>query len=170
MPIWEASTEAGYVSLSRGRTANHLYVPDTDQPGARSDDDGHLDRLAARLSRRRTQTLATRQLPHALPGTWQTGRTNPPDTPRIEGISRRLSPSSLRHRGCPHWESAAPSCTNSYGAAFSSRCTSELADAFPRTRSRSWWRGSAPRPDQDRATRGGPRRWPSRDDEEARAR
>jgi conjugative relaxase-like TrwC/TraI family protein len=81
--------EAGYVALSRGRTANHLYVPDhTDPSGAADGEDGYLDGLAARLCWRRTQTLATRQLPHTRPGVWQTGRTNLPDSPRIEGISR----------------------------------------------------------------------------------
>jgi ATP-dependent exoDNAse (exonuclease V) alpha subunit len=80
--------EAGYVALSRGRTANHIYVPDhTDQPAAGADD-GYLDELAARLSQRRTQTLATRQLPRTQPGRWQTRRPDYPASPRIEGISR----------------------------------------------------------------------------------
>jgi len=80
--------EAGYVALSRGRTANHLYVPDpTDQPGAVAGD-GYLDALAARLSRRRTQTLATRQLPRRQPGRWETNRHLRPDPPQAEGISR----------------------------------------------------------------------------------
>jgi ATP-dependent exoDNAse (exonuclease V) alpha subunit len=80
--------EAGYVALSRGRTANHLYVPDhTDQPGVR-DDDGYLDELAARLSRRRTQTLATRQLPRRHPGPWARTTTSDLTQRRAEGISR----------------------------------------------------------------------------------
>jgi ATP-dependent exoDNAse (exonuclease V) alpha subunit len=79
--------EAGYVALSRGRTANHLYVVDhTDQPSFR-DDEGYLDELAARLSRRRSQVLATRQLPRSQPGRWQTSRHVQPDPPRAEGIT-----------------------------------------------------------------------------------
>ena len=80
--------EAGYVALSRGRTANHLYVADDTDQRDRGLEQGHLDELAARLCRRRTQTLATRQLPRTQPGRWQTSRTTQPDQPRIEGISR----------------------------------------------------------------------------------
>ncbi|MGH8938143.1 MAG: C-terminal helicase domain-containing protein, partial [Actinomycetes bacterium] len=81
--------EAGYVALSRGRTANHLYVPDqVDQPAAAGTEDGYLDELAARLSRRRTQTLATQQLPRSRPDSWQTPRREYPPPPRIEGIGR----------------------------------------------------------------------------------
>ena len=81
--------EAGYVALSRGRSANHLFIPDqTDQPGAAGSEDGYLDELASRLSRRRTQTLATRQLPRSQPGRWQTSRHVQPDQHRAEGISR----------------------------------------------------------------------------------
>ncbi len=80
--------EAGYVALSRGRTANHLYVPDdTSQPAAVAGD-GHLDELAARLSQRRSQTLATRQLPRSQPDRWQTRRPDHPAAPRAEGITR----------------------------------------------------------------------------------
>ena len=83
--------EAGYVALSRGRTANHLYVPDhTDQHGAAAGD-GYHDELAARLARRRTQTLATRQLPRSQPDRWQPSRhVQPvqPDQHRAEGITR----------------------------------------------------------------------------------
>ncbi len=55
--------EASYVGLSRGRQANHLYVPETDP--ARLNDD--LADLAARLVSSRAHTMATRQLPHPLP-------------------------------------------------------------------------------------------------------
>ncbi len=80
--------EAGYVALSRGWAANHLYVPDdTDQPAAVAGD-GHLDELAARLSQRRSQTLATRQLSRSQPDRWQTRRPGYPPPPRIEGITR----------------------------------------------------------------------------------
>ena len=80
--------EAGYVAMSRGRTANHLYVPDdADQ---RSVD---IERATSTSSppasaQRRTQTLASRQLPRTQPGRWQTSRSTQPDQPRIEGISR----------------------------------------------------------------------------------
>ncbi len=80
--------EAGYVALSRGRAANHLYVPDGTSQSAAVAGDGHLDHLAARLSRRRTQTLATRQLPRSQPDRWQTRRPDHPAAPRTEGISR----------------------------------------------------------------------------------
>ena len=68
--------EAGYVALSRGRTTNHLYVPDDhdDGPNALVDNGQHLDRLAARLAVRRGQTLATRQLPRLRPNAWRTCR------------------------------------------------------------------------------------------------
>jgi len=84
--------EAGYVALSRGGVANHLYVPDnTDvrENGATSrvKDEGHLDRLAARLAVRRTQTLATRQLPRV--GRWQpTVAVTDTVHSRAEGMSR----------------------------------------------------------------------------------
>jgi ATP-dependent exoDNAse (exonuclease V) alpha subunit len=81
--------EAGYVALSRGRAANHLYVPDdTSQTRAAGADDGYLDELAARLSHRRTQTLATRQLPRTRPGAWKSTTTTDPALQRAEGISR----------------------------------------------------------------------------------
>ncbi len=80
--------EAGYVALSRGRTANHLYVADDTDQRDRVLEQGHLDELAARLSQRRTQTLATRQLPRTQPGRWQPSRNIQPDQRRIEGISR----------------------------------------------------------------------------------
>jgi ATP-dependent exoDNAse (exonuclease V) alpha subunit len=86
--------EAGYVALSRGRAANHLYVPDdNDVPdeGATPfvDEARHIDRLAARLAVRRTQTLATRQLPRPAPGRWQYPTSSPdPLTRRAEGMSR----------------------------------------------------------------------------------
>jgi ATP-dependent exoDNAse (exonuclease V) alpha subunit len=80
--------EAGYVALSRGRVANHLYVP-ADLDGHRSsrvEDERHLDRLAARLAVRRTQTLATRQLPRLRPGSWRS--VGDAMHQRAEGISR----------------------------------------------------------------------------------
>lgn len=85
--------EAGYVALSRGRAANHLYVPDDVPSGNNAtpfvDEARHLDRLAARLAVRRTQTLATRQLPRPAPGRWQSPSTSPePVTRRAEGMSR----------------------------------------------------------------------------------
>ena len=80
--------EAGYVALSRGRAANHLYVADDTSEPAAVTGDGYLDELAARLSRRRTQTLATRQLPLSQPGRWQTSRHVRPDQHRAEGITR----------------------------------------------------------------------------------
>ncbi|MBA2769674.1 MAG: hypothetical protein H0U35_11195 [Sporichthyaceae bacterium] len=81
--------EAGYVALSRGRTANHLYVPDDhdDGPNALVDNGQHLDRLAARLAVRRGQTLATRQLPRLRPNAWRTSVEHP-TRERREGLSR----------------------------------------------------------------------------------
>ena len=81
--------EAGYVALSRGRAANHLYVPD-DQVDERTavDGEGHLDRLAARLAVRRTQTLATRQLTRDRDNGWRQPRTQDVNQARVEGISR----------------------------------------------------------------------------------
>ena len=80
--------EAGYVALSRGRVANHLYVTDDNDDLAVSVDDGrHLDRLAARLAIRRTQTLATRQLPRTAPGRWQSRVTPAPEYRHVEGRS-----------------------------------------------------------------------------------
>jgi conjugative relaxase-like TrwC/TraI family protein len=79
--------EAGYVAMSRGRTANHLYVAEADDRGQFAAGDG-LDRVAARLAVRRSQALATRQLPRTQPDRWQTRRHEYPALPRIEGISR----------------------------------------------------------------------------------
>ncbi|MBA2768921.1 MAG: AAA family ATPase, partial [Sporichthyaceae bacterium] len=81
--------EAGYVALSRGRAANHLYVPDdpVDERTVAVDGKRHLDRLAARLAVRRTQTLATRQLHRSVPGRWQPDSTLVAQQ-RTEGISR----------------------------------------------------------------------------------
>ena len=82
--------EAGYVALSRGRAANHLYVPDdpVDERTVAVDGERHLDRLAARLAVRRTQTLATRQLPRSRPTvTWRT-LAAVPIRYRSEGLSR----------------------------------------------------------------------------------
>ena len=87
--------EAGYVALSRGRLANHLYVPDgldgldgiDGDRTSRVEDERHLDRLAARLAIRRTQTLATRQLPRTAPGRWQSRVTPAPEYRHVEGRS-----------------------------------------------------------------------------------
>ena len=78
--------EAGYVALSRGRAANHLYVPDDEAMGT-VDDGRHLDRLAARLAVSQHQTLAVRQLRRVLTNR---GRTSGHDreTHRTEGMSR----------------------------------------------------------------------------------
>jgi ATP-dependent exoDNAse (exonuclease V) alpha subunit len=84
--------EAGYVALSRGRAANHLYVPDDVPSGNNAtpflDEARHLDRLAARLAVRRTQTLASRHLPRPAPGRWQSPSSPDPVTRRAEGMSR----------------------------------------------------------------------------------
>lgn len=80
--------EAGYVALSRGRAANHLYVPDDSDDAVSSGGGRYLDRLAARLAVRRTQTLATRQLPRARPGGWQPSAVTTAAYRRTEGMSR----------------------------------------------------------------------------------
>jgi ATP-dependent exoDNAse (exonuclease V) alpha subunit len=80
--------EAGYVGLSRGRLANHLYVAEPDdqeQPYAAGDG---LDRVAARLTVRRSQTLATRQLPRRTAGGWRSPTTFDTSLHRTEGIAR----------------------------------------------------------------------------------
>jgi len=79
--------EAGYVALSRGRAANHLYVPDNpvDERTWAVDDARHLDRLAARLAVRRSQTLATRQLPRTATSRWQSSISHEPMHRRAEG-------------------------------------------------------------------------------------
>ena len=80
--------EAGYVGLSRGRVANHLYVAEPDdreQPYAAGDG---LDRVAARLAVRRSQTLATRQLPRRTAGGWRRPTTLDTALHRTEGIAR----------------------------------------------------------------------------------
>jgi ATP-dependent exoDNAse (exonuclease V) alpha subunit len=83
------SREAGYVALSRGRTANHLYVADgTGEDTGVPRGDGHLDRLAAQLAVRRAQTLASRQLPRNAPGRWHPSSIHTPEHHRVEGISR----------------------------------------------------------------------------------
>ena len=81
--------EASYVALSRGRAANHLYVPNdpVDEPTWAVDGERHLDRLAARLAVRRSQTLATRQLPRDRDNGWR-HRTQDLNHARSEGISR----------------------------------------------------------------------------------
>ena len=84
------SREAGYVALSRGRTTNHVYVPDVsdDNPTTRVEDQSHLDLLAARLAVRHTQTLASRQLPRLRDNGWQRSRSQDINHGRVEGISR----------------------------------------------------------------------------------
>jgi ATP-dependent exoDNAse (exonuclease V) alpha subunit len=84
------SREAGYVALSRGRTSNHIYVPDVsdDSRTTRVEDQSHLDLLAARLAVRRTQTLASRQLPRLRDNGWQRSRSQDINHGRVEGISR----------------------------------------------------------------------------------
>lgn len=81
--------EAGYVALSRGRAANHLYVPDDlgDGPSSLVEDGRHLDRLAARLAVRHTQTLATRQLPRDMTNRWRPSVSQDPPHRRAEGRS-----------------------------------------------------------------------------------
>ena len=84
------SREAGYVALSRGRTSNHLYVPD-DHDNDRTitiDDDQHLDSLAAQLAVRHTQTLASRQLPRADNNRWRSPTRDDSPYRQAEGISR----------------------------------------------------------------------------------
>lgn len=70
------SKEAGYVALSRGRVANHLFVSPEDVRKATAeqpfDDDRHdllsaLDLIAMRLEFSRQQSLATPYLPQAHP-------------------------------------------------------------------------------------------------------
>jgi len=81
--------EAGYVALSRGRAANHLYVPDEVDDGRTPvvNDQGHLDRLAARLAVRRSQTLATHQLPRTGTNRRQPSHSHDPMHRRAEGRS-----------------------------------------------------------------------------------
>jgi hypothetical protein len=80
--------EVGYVALSRGRTANHLYLPD-DLDGRTSfvDEERHLDRLAARLAVCNTQTLAIRQLPCTTVNRWRSSIAEAAHR-RTEGMSR----------------------------------------------------------------------------------
>jgi conjugative relaxase-like TrwC/TraI family protein len=81
--------EAGYVALSRGRTANHVYVPDDyDDRAVVVDDEGYLDRLAARLAVSQTQTLAIRQLRRAVTNRGMPSASRDPEKHRREGMSR----------------------------------------------------------------------------------
>lgn len=84
------SREAGYVALSRGHISNHLYVPDDhdNDRAAPVDDDRHLDRLAAQLAVRHTQTLASRQLPRAVNDRWRSPTRHDSLYRQAEGISR----------------------------------------------------------------------------------
>ena len=80
--------EAGYGALSRGRTANHLYVPeDHDDRAAVVDGERPLDRLAAHLTVSQHQTLAIRQLPRSTANRWRSSITEPAHR-RAEGMSR----------------------------------------------------------------------------------
>jgi ATP-dependent exoDNAse (exonuclease V) alpha subunit len=80
--------ESGYVALSRGRTENHIYVPEAADVAAVRIEDGHLDQLAARLSFRHTQTLATRQLPRREADRWRLPSERDRSNRQAEGISR----------------------------------------------------------------------------------
>jgi ATP-dependent exoDNAse (exonuclease V) alpha subunit len=93
--------EAGYVALSRGRTANHLYITDTSDAPERADTDRgpwldpvDLDRLAAQLTTSRAQMLALEQLPETPAPAEQSWRQHErhqftqPAPDRYEGISR----------------------------------------------------------------------------------
>ena len=84
------SREAGYVALSRGRTSNHIYVPDNndDDRAITVDDDRHLDGLPAQLAVRHTQTLASRQLPRADNNRWRSPSRDDSRYRQAEGISR----------------------------------------------------------------------------------
>ena len=92
--------EAGYVALSRGRTANHLYIA-TDQPQRADTVRGpylgpvDLDRVAARFFVHRSQRLALEQLPEPparTRPTWQhqhvIHQLTYPAPDRYGGISR----------------------------------------------------------------------------------
>jgi hypothetical protein len=77
--------ETGYVGMSRGRRANHLYLPDETDPTRCYGD--QLADLAAQLAISRTQTLATRQLHRS--GGWSLPHvTYDALHQREEGISR----------------------------------------------------------------------------------
>jgi ATP-dependent exoDNAse (exonuclease V) alpha subunit len=81
--------EVGYVALSRGRVANHLYVSDDhDDRAAVVDDERHLDRLAARLAVSQHQTLAIRQLHRAVTNRGLSSASHDRDAHRTEGMSR----------------------------------------------------------------------------------
>jgi conjugative relaxase-like TrwC/TraI family protein len=92
--------EAGYVALSRGRTANHLYIA-TDQPHRADTDRGpyldpvDLDRVAARFFVHRSHRLALDQLsepPAPTRPSWQhqheAHQLTYPAPDRYGGISR----------------------------------------------------------------------------------
>jgi len=81
------SREAGYVALSRGRMANHLYVPESTERDRASDGRDGLDLVAARLWARRAQVLATRQLPRRT-SSWTSPSHLANRCVRAEGISR----------------------------------------------------------------------------------
>jgi ATP-dependent exoDNAse (exonuclease V) alpha subunit len=78
--------EAGYVALSRGRTANH-HVPEPTARDRVRDGRDALDLVAARLWARRAQVLATRQLPRRTPS-WASPTALATPSVRAEGISR----------------------------------------------------------------------------------
>jgi ATP-dependent exoDNAse (exonuclease V) alpha subunit len=79
--------EAGYVALSRGRTANHLYVPESTEREVFAGGRDGLDLVAARLWARRAQVLATRQLPLRT-SSWASPTHLATPSVRAEGISR----------------------------------------------------------------------------------
>ena len=84
----KSKSQVGYVGLSRGRAANHLYVVESESDGRFEVYDADLDRVAARLAARRAQTLATRQLPPREAGRWRSTAPRNPSHRRAEGISR----------------------------------------------------------------------------------
>jgi ATP-dependent exoDNAse (exonuclease V) alpha subunit len=78
--------EAGYVALSRGRTENHLYVPESTEHDLFAGGRDGLDLVAARLWARRAQVLATRQLPRRT-SSWNSLTHSAMPSVRAEGIS-----------------------------------------------------------------------------------
>jgi conjugative relaxase-like TrwC/TraI family protein len=89
------SKEAGYVALSRGRVANHLFVSPDDLhdaaiSGSFGDDGGNLlaaiDAIAIRLELSRQQSLATSYLPQ--PPTPDRPALSRPATREMRGLSR----------------------------------------------------------------------------------
>jgi conjugative relaxase-like TrwC/TraI family protein len=75
--------EAGYVGLSRGRRANHLYIAADPQPVG-LDENAHLRQLSVELAASRAHTMATRQLPRRA---GLRPLDHPTQAHQIEGIS-----------------------------------------------------------------------------------